>query len=527
MEKIRKRLLSLIMTCVVVLSLIAPVTGGLQEVQAGSPYYIQVNKNTNVVTVYKSKVNGVYQNPVKAFICSVGYSTPTGTFKTPAKYRWHTLQGPSYGQYCTRIYGGYLFHSVWYYENGKNDTVSVAQYNKLGQTASHGCVRLTVADAKWIYDNCPLGTEVKIINGTSKNDPLGKPEALKLNTKNKMDWCPTDPDPRNPYTKKSPEITGTKNKTVQLGDKVDLEEGVNAYDTAGNNITSKLKVSGKVNTKKIGTYKVTYSVVDAIKRTAKKTVNVKVVDNSTVVISAKSQKVQLGTEFDPLKGVTAKTKAGTNRTSTLKVSGKVNTDKVGTYKLTYSAKKMNGKTVKKTVTITVGDYKKPVLSGVKNKTIYTTDIPEGETLDLLEGVTAKATNGKDLTSRIKVTGTVNPHKAGQYKVTYSVTNDSKLTTKKTITITVKERKFVELKGIQNLEVTYQPEASIEEKEALVKEQVLEQVTGYILGEEQSDDVLEVAMEQVEEDYYLVTITLDDGQGHTLEGQLYATLIVEQ
>ena len=35
------------------------------------------------------------------------------------------------------------------------------------------------------------------------------------------------------------------------------------------------------------------------------------------------------------------------------------------------------------------------------------------------------------------------------------------------------------------------------------------------------------MEQVEEDYYLVTITLDDGQGHTLEGQLYATLIVEQ
>ena len=81
-----------------------------------------------------------------------------------------------------------------------------------------------------------------------------------------MDWCPTDPDPRNPYAKKSPKITGVKNKTVQLGDEVDLEEGVNAYDTAGNNITSKLQVSGKVNTKKIGTYKVTYSVVDAIKR---------------------------------------------------------------------------------------------------------------------------------------------------------------------------------------------------------------------------------------------------------------------
>ena len=523
MEHIRKRLLSLLLVFAMIVSMLAPIFTGVQEVQAASPYYIQVNKKTNVVTVYDKKVNGVYQDPIKAFVCSVGDATPIGTFKTPAKYRWHTLMGPSYGQYCTRVVGGILFHSVWYYENGKNDTVSVAQYNKLGQTASHGCIRLTVADAKWIYDNCPLGTEVTIINGTSKNDPLGKPEALKLDTSNKMDWCPTDPDPRNPYAKKKPSITGAKNLTVQLEATVDLYEGIKAYDTAGNNITEKIKISGKVNTKKGGTYKITYWVKDAIRRTANKSITVKVVDNSTVVISAKDKKVQLGNEFDPLKGITAKTKAGTDRTSTLKVTGKVNTNKVGTYKLNYYAKTVSGETVKKTVTITVGDYKKPVLKGVVNRTIYTTDIPTGSTIDLLEGITAKATNGADLTDRIQVKGTVDPHTAGTYKVTYSVTNDSKLTTTKTITITVKEPRAVDLEGIKDLKLTYKEGISDKKKEELVREAVLNNVTGYILGKEQEDDVLVVTIEETQIDHYFVTVTIEDELGNKLEGQLNVTL----
>lgn len=522
MKKIKNKILHIAMLVVVLCAIVMPIAR-IEIAQAAAPYYIQVNKNTNVVTVYQRKLNGIYKDPIKAFICSVGYATPVGTFKTPAKYRWHTLDGPSYGQYCTRIVGGILFHSVWYYENGEKDSISVAQYNKLGTTASHGCVRLTVADAKWIYDNCPLGTEVKIIEGTSKNDPLGKPEALKLNTNKATDWCPTDPDPSNPYAKKKPAIQGAKNQTIQLNSSFNALSGVTATDTAGNDATSKVKVSGTVNTKKAGTYQITYKVTDAIGRTATKKVKITVKDTSTVVISAKNQKVQLGTTFDPLKGVTAKTKAGTDRTSTLKYSGKVNTNKVGTYKITYSAKKVNGTKVTKTITVTVGDYKKPILKGVEDKTIYTTDVPEGENINLLDGVTATATNGKDLTSRIKVTGTVNPHKAGTYKVTYSVTNDSNLTTKKTVTYTVKQPDYVALQGIKNLELTYKPGILDEEKEAQVKEAVLEQVTGYILGKEQPDSVLVVTIEEKDLDYYFVTITIDDNAGHKLEGQCYVTL----
>lgn len=106
-----------------------------ENVKAASPYMIKINKQQNVVTVYKYK-GGKYKAH-KAFVCSVGYATPTGTFHLQEKIRWHVLDGPSYGQYCTRIFKGYLFHSVWYYQQTKNSQ-SYIQYNKLGTTASHG-----------------------------------------------------------------------------------------------------------------------------------------------------------------------------------------------------------------------------------------------------------------------------------------------------------------------------------------------------------------------------------------------------
>lgn len=153
-------------------------------------YVIKINKRKNTVTVYAKDGKNGYIIPVKSFICSTGAATPLGTFKTPQKIRWHELDGPSYGQWCTRITGHILFHSVWYYKP-KNTTLSTVQYNKLGTQASHGCVRLTAGDAKWIYDNCKLKTKVIIYN-SSKEGPLGKPTAHKL--KSWHTWDPTDPN---------------------------------------------------------------------------------------------------------------------------------------------------------------------------------------------------------------------------------------------------------------------------------------------------------------------------------------------
>lgn len=155
-----------------------------------SNYYIYVNKTKQYVTAYY-KENGYYV-PVRSMICSTGEvlsHTPNGTFKTKAKYRWKVLSGPSWGQYSTRIVGSILFHSIFY--QAKNDPLVITRsaYNDLGTPASHGCVRLTCESAKWIYDNCKLGTTVYIYQ-KSGYEPFKKPTAYKL--KKGHTWDPTD-----------------------------------------------------------------------------------------------------------------------------------------------------------------------------------------------------------------------------------------------------------------------------------------------------------------------------------------------
>ncbi len=160
-----------------------------------SSYQAVVDRTTCVVTMYAKDTSGKWRIPVKAFTCSVGLpATPTPKsgwnkpFKTLNKYRWATLMGPSYGQYATRIVSGILFHSV----AGSNTTsynLAAGNYNMLGSPASHGCVRLCVRDAKWIYDNCPLGMRV-VINDNLFN-PFDKPATIKIPAGQTYD--PTDP----------------------------------------------------------------------------------------------------------------------------------------------------------------------------------------------------------------------------------------------------------------------------------------------------------------------------------------------
>lgn len=164
------------------------------------PYYIKINRRQNCITIYTSDENGEYTVPYKAMICSTGLynATPRGTFHLSTKYLWRELYGKVYGQYATRITGGVLFHSVPYYKKSKS-ALCTEKYNKLGQQASMGCVRLTVEDAKWIADNCPSGTTVEIYEDDDPG-PLGKPEAAHIDTDSpNKGWDPTDPDVENPW----------------------------------------------------------------------------------------------------------------------------------------------------------------------------------------------------------------------------------------------------------------------------------------------------------------------------------------
>ncbi|MBQ3408392.1 MAG: L,D-transpeptidase family protein [Clostridia bacterium] len=162
-------------------------------------YYIKVNYQANAVTIYQKDDDGYYTVPVKAMICSCGTATPTsGVYKTSAGYEWGYLEGGTYGRYSTRIKGGIMFHSVPYVEESE-DTLEYWEYDKLGTTASLGCVRLCVRDCKWIFDNCEVGTPVEFY-ADSNPGPLGKPTAQKISDNEECrNWDPTDPSPDNPW----------------------------------------------------------------------------------------------------------------------------------------------------------------------------------------------------------------------------------------------------------------------------------------------------------------------------------------
>lgn len=383
------------------------------QARAAGTYMIKINKQQNVVTIYKEK-DGKYK-PHKAFVCSVGYATPTGAFSLGEKLRWHLLDGPSYGQYCTRITGSILFHSVWYYSQNKADQ-SYIQYNKLGTTASHGCVRLTVADAKWIYDNCPSGTKVTIYNAKNPG-PLGKPSAIKVS--GYSGWDPTDPDPANPYKKKKPVIQGVRGGNIAYGSKINLLKGIKVKNSTGFNakklLTVKIKYKmddestykkvKKLDSKRPGKYKVTYEITDEIAHKAKKTVIYKVlssVEVSSITLSSKAKTLYLGgkaaqskyklkvKKIKPAKATTKKVTYQSSNSSIATVSGKglIRAKKPGT--VTVTVKAADGSGTKATCKIKVCRYVSGITLSAAGKVL---DV--GNAMQLRAAVTpGDATNKK-------------------------------------------------------------------------------------------------------------------------------------
>ena len=157
------------------------------------PYLIKVYKWSNYLIVFAKDEWGNYTVPVKAMITSCGNGTPTGTYYSPMKFRWLTMVGGSQAQWCTQITGDYLFHSVPYRIADPTTLYTDLMYNWLGTTQSLGCIRLQAGDAKWIYDNCELGTEI-YITPWEDGGPIPKPEFVPIPSWHT--WDPTDPNTR-------------------------------------------------------------------------------------------------------------------------------------------------------------------------------------------------------------------------------------------------------------------------------------------------------------------------------------------
>jgi hypothetical protein len=392
------------------------------EEKTNVPYLIKVNRTYNTVTVYKQDDKGKYKVPVKVMLCSVGKSgkTVTGTYKTKDKYRWKLLNGDVWGQYATRIVGGILFHSVYYYENGNPATLATKEFNKLGEAVSHGCVRLAVEDAKWIYDNCSYGTSVIIYDDKKSPGPLGKPEGIKIASS--VRWDPTDPDVNNPYADKTPTIDGIKSSKIAWNSTYDVRSNLKATSSVGTDITSAVKAKGEVNTAIPGKYKVIYTVTDTLKKSIIKTITVIVLDNTELpeFDGISDRVVNSGVTLDSdfaLTGVDAYCQDFELDKDLIQVTIDQTDDM--NYEITYSASIGNGPIATITSKITIDD-EAPIFNGITDRILKDGEIPDLSWA--MTGVTI--TDNYSTPDKIILDLNLMDNFDGTYQITYTATDEA-------------------------------------------------------------------------------------------------------
>ena len=362
MKKLYNRSITLILALAMVITLFAAYLEPASAASSGK-YWLKVNQKRNVITAYKN-IGGKWK-PVRAMLCSTGVNTSpatttyNGTWRTSSKKRWLTMSLDGnffdYGQYTAHLYGGIFIHSVWYYAP-KHNAQARAEFNKLGRKASHGCIRVSTADAKWMYDNCPAGTKVTIYS-SSNAGPLGKPKAIKVPGSAVRSWDPTDPAKGNPlrHLMPKPVIKVKKAAVVKQGAAYSLKSGVTAKDPNSHmNLTNYVKITkvqmkaagssaykkistSAFSTKNAGTYVVTYYVNDPWGRS--NSVNfrftVKAIETKPSISGASNRTVETGSS-NAVSGVTGK-QGPSDRTAAIRVTVKDPSGK--TTAMTYSQAK--------------------------------------------------------------------------------------------------------------------------------------------------------------------------------------------
>lgn len=129
-----------------------------QSLYSDTRYAILVDTGRHVLSVY-SGYHGNWDR-IGRWAVGDGYytATPRGSFRIYGK----TLHfGEEHGYSCwytSMFYGSFYLHSVTCYPY----TFTPDSANQTGRAVSHGCVRMDINNAKWIYDNCPIGTRVYV-----------------------------------------------------------------------------------------------------------------------------------------------------------------------------------------------------------------------------------------------------------------------------------------------------------------------------------------------------------------------------
>lgn len=207
-----------------------------------------------------------------------------------------------------------------------------------------------------------------------------------------------------------PEFKLTKGDTIELKYGEKYKDPGYKVTKFGKDYTKDIKIKNKINSKKLGTYKIIYEVkINGI--TFKKVRKVKLIDDEKPIITLTGNEnisICPNAEYKE-EGYKATDNYDGDITKNVKITTK---DGI----ISYSVKDSSGNTAEITRTITKEDKIVPTITLKGNKTIT---LYLGNTWKE-PGYTATDNCDNDITNNVVKSGTVNPNKLGTYKITYTV-----------------------------------------------------------------------------------------------------------
>ena len=118
--------------------------------------------NINIYQGSKGKWTCIRRN-IRCTIGKKSTPSPSGSWtlnhKTNKKHGYKDFSA-STAFYATRISAGNYFHSILYRKGSRNPATAKVKDGSLGKSKSNSCIRLPLADAKFIYQVTPTKTRV-------------------------------------------------------------------------------------------------------------------------------------------------------------------------------------------------------------------------------------------------------------------------------------------------------------------------------------------------------------------------------
>ncbi|MCM1308144.1 MAG: hypothetical protein NC223_06060 [Butyrivibrio sp.] len=168
-------------------------------------------------------------------------------------------------RYATSFGGKIIFHSPDYGVLGDKNSLIADSYAAIDEGGADNLsagITLTVADAKWIYENCSFESEIKIYSdagaerGEAANRIIPIPEGIT--------WEPTDASNGTPWCQTEiAELSAPPIFELSLGaPETVVLNSAKALDKSGTDVSEYVYFTGECETDKPGVYNLSYNLID-------------------------------------------------------------------------------------------------------------------------------------------------------------------------------------------------------------------------------------------------------------------------